>query len=116
MHPDHLRNFAIALSTMYPRCDESIVLAPKRARTQSRSSACECGRQQRFESCSHQRGPRATVPGLFGAGDSWSRLAMTGITNGGQALAQLVLEYTAFYGGRRKAQERAARDAAEAAR
>ncbi len=55
-------------------------------------------------------------PNISGAGDylqapGYDRT----ITNGGQTLGQLVLEYTAFDGGRRNDQVRAARYAAEAA-
>jgi outer membrane protein len=55
-------------------------------------------------------------PSIFGAGDYTQSPGYDQIiTNRGQTLAQLVLDYTAFDGGRRNAQVRAARYAAEAA-
>jgi outer membrane protein len=55
-------------------------------------------------------------PSVFGAGDyTQSPGYDQKITNRGQTLGQLVFEYTAFDGGRRNAQVRAARYAAEAA-
>jgi outer membrane protein len=55
-------------------------------------------------------------PSVFGAGDYTQSPGYDNtITNRGQTLGQLVFEYTAFDGGRRSAQVRAARYAAEAA-
>ncbi len=55
-------------------------------------------------------------PSLSGAGDYMQAPGYDRtVTNGGQTLGQLVLDYTVFDGGRRNAQVRAARYAAEAA-
>jgi outer membrane protein TolC len=55
-------------------------------------------------------------PSVSGAGDYMQAPGYDRtITNGGQTLGQLVLDYTAFDGGRRSDQARAARYAAEAA-
>jgi outer membrane protein TolC len=55
-------------------------------------------------------------PSISGAGDYYQAPGYDRtITNGGQTLGQLVLNYTAFDGGRRNDQVRAARYAAEAA-
>lgn len=55
-------------------------------------------------------------PNLFGAGDYQQSPGYdTVITNRGQTLAQLVLDYTVYDGGKRNDQMRAARYAAEAA-
>jgi len=59
--------------------------------------------------------PRS-IPSVSGAGDYTQSPGYDQvITNRGQTLGQLVLDYTAFDGGRRNAQVRAARYAAEAA-
>ena len=55
-------------------------------------------------------------PSVFGAGDYMQAPGYDRtITNGGQTLGQLVLDYTAFDGGRRNDQARAAHYSAEAA-
>jgi outer membrane protein TolC len=108
---------AITMIVASARCDETITLAQAIGRALEVAPALANAAANSDLNRARIDEARAPLyPSLSGAGDYMQAPGYDRtITNGGQTLAQLVVGYTAFDGGRRDAKSRAARYAAEAA-